>query len=593
MKKNVITILIDSVFSECLGNGRTEISSTPFIDELISNGIFSKNVYSYGPYTDAATKGLYSGKPTLSDYGYYYGLNSTESYHFKTFKDNGYETFAFYYPCYLLGSKVRKNIDHSIFTAGFDFPAVWLGKYSYYSDKKKQRGLNKQEYNILIKYTDLLFDCWSFFYKEIESNPLSSCIVTSIKQQNDYGSERLKREAALYYQDKRKYVDYLLDNNGGTLERINDYIYDKAIKVDWIKNNIFKSYKKFFNKLNSKQFFLNLKNNRFNIFKMLSSKRYFTNVLLCLFAGRYYKNVSKKPGWQINASFQKKLNAVFDILEKRREQEKPFYISLHTEEPHNYVAFFSYDIDDKKTIDEEINYIKPTLEKCGKNFKGNLCYQLSLTYVDLCVKRLYEKLSKLGLLDNTAIVLITDHGTSYSYYPVRDTVVNNFYKENYKTPFLIWNSNVSNYGECDGLFSAEDVQMTICKSLGLNVPNDYTGLPIYDSIGGRKYVITEYMGPGCPDMLTREVWISIRNNQYCFAFKNAINEEFSYNNLFEAFDLMKDPLEKHNIRNKILNSLSNDSIKELFETVKKRFEEISSKAAVFINNLDNYEMLAK
>lgn len=92
---NVITILVDSVFSECISSRKTKASSTPFIDTLLKDSIYTPNMYSFGPYTNAATKGLYCSVPTLEDYGYYFGINASEYNPYRLFKENGYETYGF------------------------------------------------------------------------------------------------------------------------------------------------------------------------------------------------------------------------------------------------------------------------------------------------------------------------------------------------------------------------------------------------------------------------------------------------------------------------------------------------------------------
>lgn len=584
---NVISILVDSVFSDCLSAGRTEESSTPFIDSLIENGVFSPNIYSYGPYTDAATKGLYCGAPSLKHYGYYYGLNSSNNYHFRTFHDNGYETYGFYYPYYLVGSKVRQYIDHTCYTGGFNYPAIWMGKYEYYANRKKDGLLSDDEYTILTKYTDLLFDCWLNFYYKLKHEPESAYIVKNATRNKSDSEIILKKEYEKYLQNKTLYIDGILDNGiNHVFSSINDYIYDYAIDLDWINKNVYVRHKKFFKEIDKVEFWRNLKNNRFNLKKCLTNRRYLQNVGICLFSGKYSRYVSRKPEWQLVSSMYKKLETVFDILEKRKTTDKPFYFSLHTEEPHNYVTWFSYDIKNQSIIDEEIEYLKPLLYRCGKKFKGNILYQLSLRYVDLCVKRLVEKLRKLNLLEKTTIVLMADHGTSYSYYPVRESVVNNFYKENYKTPLLVWDGGCrSDYkGEFNGLYSAADVQATICKFVGLQMPSEYCGNALMDLPKGRECVITEYMGPGCPDMISRDVWMSARNEFYCIAYKINIASSFDINSPVEVYDLKNDPYELSNICDRV-KVKKNEKLLSLASAIEARFIEIKIETKEFLQDI--------
>ena len=67
----------------------------------------------------------------------------------------------------------------------------------------------------------------------------------------------------------------------------------------------------------------------------------------------------------------------------------------------------------------------------------------------------------------------------------------------------------------------------------------------------RKFVIGEYMGPGCPDMLQRRIWFSARDEHYIVAYKVGINEDFEEGELAEVYDLKNDPKGDYNINDKI------------------------------------------
>ncbi len=582
--KNVIFLLVDSVYSACLGKGRTEVSSTPFIDSLMENGVYADSVYSYGPYTDAATRGLLCGSPTLNDYGYFYGMNSPDENHFKTFHDKGYETFGLYYPYYLIGSKVRQYIDTSIFIGGFVYKSEWNGKFVYYAERQKENPLTDVEYRLLYKHLDLMFDCWLFFYREMEKNELSGFLARDFADQNSLKAceQKLEEEIHRYKQDQKAYTDEVLRlGMEHPLAFVDCFSFDNAISPAFV-NKVYANHKKFFRHVSHVEFWSNLKNNRISLKKAIKSKRYLVNYGCCLLANRYMRSLSVKPDWQYSSSMYKQILATMEALDSRSDTEKPFYAYLHVEEPHNYIACFSYDVCDPAVVDEEIAYLMPIVEGCGKEFKGNLTYQLSLGYVDLCVKRLFAQLRSRGLLEDTAVVITSDHGSSYSFYPVRETVVNCFYTENYRTPLLIWNSNADEKekGTYRGLYSAEDTLPTILHCLNMPCPDQYKGMPISSNKDGRPYVITEYMGPGVPDMRTREVWMSIRNKEYVLAFKQPIYEQFSLTNCVEVYDLRQDPMEHHNI----CQSFDFALVEELVDGIKHRYAEIQKNTEELLEN---------
>ena len=59
MKNNVIFFFVDSVTWNYVGKNRAYVSPTPFLDSLRSESLVTTKLYSYAPYTDAATRSLF------------------------------------------------------------------------------------------------------------------------------------------------------------------------------------------------------------------------------------------------------------------------------------------------------------------------------------------------------------------------------------------------------------------------------------------------------------------------------------------------------------------------------------------------------
>ena len=597
---NVIFILIDSVYSECIGKKKTEESSTPFIDELCKDGFCADNIYSYAPYTDAATIGLYCGIPTLEKLGYYLGINVASTNHFKIFSENGYETYGLFYPYYLISPKTKKYINHPIYTGGFKYGSVWGGKLEYYANIQKERELTQLEYDMVARSLKLTFDCWREFYKDIRNNPEASRIVLDLVS-NEFsatGEYGLEAEFQKFESDPQEYIDEVLKlGMSHPLASVNEFDYGKKKDIEFYRN-IFKQHRRFFNKVQRKNIKQNLMNNHLDLNKTVSSikgllgigdkqkARYVQNYGMLLAGNKMMqKRALGNPNWQEIASMNKQIEELFFAL-KTRDKSKNFYASMHVLEPHHNVSYFSFDSFNNELIKEEIEYLMPLVNNCGKGFKGNLLYQLSLRYVDLCIKRLFEKLKKEDLLDNTTVVLVSDHGSSYTFNPIRTQVVNTFHKENYNIPCMIWKKNMNETARkrVGGMFSSEDIITTLCKLEGLKCDKKCSGKVMYEE-NGRDYIITEYMGPGVPDMLTREVWISIRNSKYVVAYKNNIQETLDVNHPCVVYDLVQDPLELHNLvtENKVF---SNQEISNLIEQLNERYKMIQEKTKEAFINLD-------
>lgn len=600
MKNNVITILVDSVFSGCIGKNRTNASSTPFIDSLVSDSLVSKNVYSYGPYTDAATKGLYCGNKTLDDYGYYFGINSSDYNHYRVFKENNYETVGIYYPYYLISSKTHQYIDHSIYNSGFIFGSVWFGKLKHYSTRKKSGELSEIDYRVIEKFMVMLFDCWILFYSDVKDGR-SRYIVDRIKDHSFDGFEILKKEKKIFEDDPKSYIDSVLESGmNHTLAKINDYDSDKIVLRDFVKKE-FKKYRKFHRQIQRIELRNNIKDTT-KVLKLLIQSlsnddrdglgiRLFENWIMSMFGNFFVKYSSGKKMWQTEASMMNQLYAALDFIDHRDpSDERPFYISIHAEEPHNRLAYFTYDLPDEELVEEEISYLQTLVDNVGEDFKGHLIYQLSLGYIDLCVKRLFSELNKRGLLTNTTIMLTADHGSSYSLNPLRKSMVNNFFVENYRTPLLIWNSDTSQPWKKHylGKYQGENVFPTLCDIIGIKKPDLWIGKSILDNPDGIEYVITEYMGPGCPDMINRDVWMSVQNNKYIVAIRAKINCTIDKTDIVEIYDVESDPYQLVNL---VKRDYDKSEVLSLLRILGDRLDEISSSSNSIISNINTFRVI--
>lgn len=257
-------------------------------------------------------------------------------------------------------------------------------------------------------------------------------------------------------------------------------------------------------------------------------------------------NDSKKRSfrhWQDLPSAKTQLDYAVSLLEKRKEKDKPFYMSLHFLEPHNSVSFFSFDCQDRAVLEEEFNVLFNYCKELGTGFIGNLAYYLSIRYVDYYIEKFCTKLKELNLWDNTVLTVLSDHGSSYSFYPLHGAHVNCFNDECYHVPVLIRTPKGKSIEVMD-YHNSLDVLPTLYDLMGFEKASDVLGVSMLDNnITPKDYVMTEYMGPGCPDLLSRPIWFSIRDAHYSIGYKVGIYQEFEEGELCEVHDLRDDPFE--------------------------------------------------
>ena len=598
MKNNAIMFMIDSVIMESVSTGRCKVSPTPFLDSLREEGLWTTNLYSNGPYTDAATRSLYTGRNTLDDFGYFFKLNTSPITHYKAFKDNGYETIGFYYPYYMMGKNVTQYIDKLYYKAGFEFGSEWGGVFGYYNEIRKQRPLNDNEVFMLKKRIELMFEVWLSFYNKLISEPDMVQNMNDILQfaNVDYGRETLLLEKERYEKDKETYIeDFLSKGLDHIFTKINDISIDNRISREYL-NSVKTKYPVFFSTLQHN-------NIKANIFKSMPSPKrilksfarylktknkkeldFFQNYLGGLF---FYKHVYNRWGrkrWQNMPSTQYQLNFVEKEIIPKRNKNKPFFLCLNIEEAHNNLSFFTYDIQDENLIIEEIGVLEKWLKQLGTDFEGNIIYYLGLRYMDYCIEKFCKYLKENNLWDSTTLLFTADHGSSYSFYPVHNERVNNFHDECYHIPILIRHPGFKSKKVTSFQYS-KDILPTFMDIIGLKLSPYFKGESMLKESEARKCIVTEYMGPGCPDIIERSVWFSARDNDYLVAYKVNLFEGFDSGELCEVYDRKKDKKEYYNIVDKI----DKNKIQYLLDEIKLRYDELSKDTSKYYDKLKSTE----
>ena len=203
-----------------------------------------------------------------------------------------------------------------------------------------------------------------------------------------------------------------------------------------------------------------------------------------------------------------------------------------------------------------------------------------MVYTDYTIKKFCDSLKELGLWDNTSLLFISDHGSSYTFDPIHNRRVNCFDEECYHIPMLIRHPGMKPV-EINTYQYSKDVFPTFADVLGIPQSEFFRGRSMLKEIEPRPYIVTEYMGPGCPDISSRRIWFSGRDQNYIVAYKVGIYEDFNDGDLAEVYDLGKDPNGYYNINDKIDKA----KIQYLLDAIKVRYEEIKHDTNKFLEDL--------
>ena len=584
---NVVSILVDSISWQAVGTNLASVSPTPFLDSLKSESITANRMYAQGPYTDAAAKALYTGEDSLSNFGYYFRLNRAANTHFGVFHAKGYETYGFFYPFFMYGEKIRRDIDHICYTSGFEFNSEWGGTYYYYADLIRKRELSKEELAIVKDRIELMFEVWLAFYADLRDRAETRALLTEELESFDpeQASKILEEQRARFHQDPEAFLRWFLSEQGKRFFCSVDGIdIDRKVKHAYIKEKIYKPYRALFRQAGRSNFRANVFANRIRSRQLLHMLRCFLKTrdtdylkpvyqyLTALSSIRRVMNDYTSIKWQYVPSAERQLRCLAEVLTNRKDGDKPFYASVHLEDLHGNINFFTHDLSDEELTRKEMQVLGDYVNALGHDFKGNLAYLLSLRYTDHCIEKFVDKLKAAGLWEHTILLVAADHGNTNIGYPIhhKGRETNCFFDENYHIPLYLRAPGLMGR-VIEEYCNSKDILPTLLALAGIEKPAGMTGTSLLDK--GRvfnDYVITEYMGPGCPDMFSRDIWFSIRNEKTLLAYLVNATGDFSSGRIVELYDLQKDPLCQFNIG----DHAKIESLTPLLEVLEERFDTI-------------------
>lgn len=593
MKKNVILLVIDSLEYERLSTAKDRGLKNLFLEEFEKECITATNMFSQAPFTEAASMGLYCGQRTMDKGGYLEKFNTCPVNLFEAFRNDGYDVFFNGYQPHIFPSTLIRGVNHYYYNGGFNFKdGFWYYRLKHYREVYLKKELTEFDYKYLNRAFIDNFNEWKLFLQRWIDRDKSLELIrhTSSGFNAERALDMLITEIEKFELNKKKYINRLFkQGEKHILFGIPTMKMDEKIKNrDFLKETS-KRYKKIINKIWFKNLKLNLKNNflkkeTFKEFKRIfkeglsdKSMNYFLRYCFAWYTLLFDPDLKKRiaPDYDFFKA-SPDIDKHFDQFIKWRKDteniKNPYLACLHVEGMHNPEVFFSHDSEDRSLLDKQFAKANKFVESLSNDYKGSITYDLSINHYSERIEEIMDKLSKLNILDeNTYFVLTSDHGFSFTGDPVRERWVTNFYLENYKIPFMIYNKNIQSF-EYSDMASGDDLPSTLVDLCEVERPKNFTGKSILRDNNPRDYIIIEYMGSGCPDIHRRDFHYAIYDNEYFISAYVKLKDELTIDNMKDIFNIQKDPKQLENLIGK--NPLKNKRIKELFVELQKRHNDI-------------------
>ena len=567
--KNVVFVTIDSFLFSKIGSTKYGKSPTPFLDKLIKQSVFVKNLYSQGPYTEAGNKALLTGSDSLMYGGYMHNLNESDDIYLDVFKGNGYHTIEFLIPYYLYSNKHFKTIDQQFFTSDFVFNSVWSNRLKHFSDVQKTESLTEEDYRDITEQLRLTFEAWLNFISKSDDSRYK--YIERLIKGYDFKKQKevLLTEKRRFEESPIEYANEVL--NDGTSHRFFSIPlcdYSNFIDEDFLNDIIYKKHRKLVKQIIRKQLFLNLKNQNISLKVLFSSfinkdNHYLKSLTFAFASGMLAKQYKKNRFCQLLPSCRKLLRGVASEMATVGSKQ-PIMVHVHPEDLHNRTSFLTYDINDSLLLEYELSLFEDYLKNIKPNYRGEIIYDLALLYVDDCIRELYETLELKDFLKNTVLVITSDHGYSYDCVPLREAFVNNHHTENYHIPAIIYDGGVHK-GVFSNYHTSKDILPTIYDLCGVKKPESINGNSVVSDKNDYTYAISEYMGGGCPDMRRRPIQYMIRNSEWLVVYYVKLLDAFETGEIVEVYNLKDDPEELNNLS----KSYEQEKIQPLLSALKE------------------------
>jgi arylsulfatase len=213
--------------------------------------------------------------------------------------------------------------------------------------------------------------------------------------------------------------------------------------------------------------------------------------------------------------------------------DQPFFLYFATPIPHvplqapdSLVAYY------RQKFGEEEPYLGD--QGYFPNRSPRATYAAMVTYMDMQIGQIVDKLRELGVYENTIIFFTSDNGPTYAggadseYFDSAEPFSSaegrgkgNVFEGGIRVPFIVqWPDHVKKPGTSNHIGAFYDIFPTICQLAGINAPEDIDGMSLLPVITGSKklrehdFLYWEFPAYGGQQAVRMGKWKGIRRNMF-------------------------------------------------------------------------------
>jgi len=565
--KNVILLTIDTFSYKFISNDDqfvNELNLSPFLNQLINENISLSNHFSAGCPTQMSFPSIMTSTLPLDYDGYEFGIKNRPTALAEILSGEGYNTVAF-----VSGSGTEEFYSyHRGFNDFYSFADLSLTTKSFRRSIEfyKNKELEYVKIRELSNYIKSFLDYCLYYSQTKVSEIKSSSIANSHYLHNwDFNGliQLIENEKNQFKDDSKSYTIGLIRGHVGRLTK--DIL-------------AFRRYNRWELRL-SKESILKIKLH----FLIYQARRKKTSKVGYLFYSviNLLKAIIQSLFINNNHNvFESSHYVLSNALNWLGRQDDKFFLWLHISDLHEDVIYSN--INNSSVVENEIKINLELIQKLRKvKTIGNERYKLSLRLNDSIVENFFNHLKTLSLLEDTLVIITSDHGSQSTGLSDRNYFRSNrnlamgygnrlhstdFYDELYHIPAIFVHPRMKKR-IIKSMTSSIDIAPTILELLNIDSPEYFKGKSVFDETN-RDYVMFENLGPGPADFDFKPIKMAIRSRKFKLVVEEIDNKRLK---VAEVYNLLNDPLEEINILNQFEE---HDQLDYLYRILMSRYEEL-------------------